>query len=89
MKKKRTWYTALCAFSLTLCVVLLIFGLLVVSIRSGRVLFGEQYDPVMLQHDLPIGQTVSSEFVWLPARLRILLRVPMWEVYCLEWVSCV
>ncbi len=86
MPKKRTWTAVVCAFSLTLCVALFAGGLLVVSMRSGRTLFGENYEPVTLQQELPLGETEDSTFVWLPARLRVLLQVPMWETQCLEWV---
>ncbi len=86
MKKNRTWTTAMCAFLLTACVLLLAGGLLVVSIRSGRILFGGTYEPVTLQQELPLRETEDSTFVWLPARLRVLLRLPMWETQCLEWI---
>ncbi len=74
------------AFSLTLCVALFAGGLLLVSIRSGRTLFGEQYEPVSLQQDLALGETEDSTFVWLPARLRVLLRLPLWETRLSEWL---
>lgn len=86
MSKKRTWTTVVCAFSLTLCVVLFAGGLLLVSIRSGRTLFGENYEPVSLQQEVPLGEMEDSTFVWLPARLRVLLRLPMWETQCIEWL---
>ncbi len=84
MPKKRTWMTVLYAFVLTLCVALFAGGLLLVSIRSGRTLFGETYEPVSLQQDLPLGEAEDSTFVWLPARLRVLLRLPMWETQLFE-----
>ena len=86
MKKKRTWHVALSAFSLTMCLLLGIGGFLLVSIRSGRTLFGEQYEPVALQQELPVDDTGTMGFAWLPARLRAVLRVPMWEVQLFEWV---
>ncbi len=86
MPKKRTWTAVACAFSLTLCGALLAGGLLVVSIRSGRTLFGENYEPVSLQQELPLGEAEESAFVWIPARLRVLLRLPMWETQYLEWL---
>lgn len=84
MPKKRTWVAVVCAFSLTLCVALFAGGLLLVSVRSGRTLFGESYEPVNLQQELPFVETEESTFVWLPARLRVLLRLPLWETQCVE-----
>ena len=78
---------AIAAFSLTLCVLLLAGGLLVVSIRSGRILFGETYEPVTLQQELPLEESEDNLFVWIPARLRVLLRLPVWEAQCLEWIG--
>ncbi|MBQ9861429.1 MAG: hypothetical protein IJO75_04140 [Clostridia bacterium] len=86
MTRKRTWSMVVVAFSLTLCVALFAGGLLLVSIRSGRTLFGENYEPVTLQQELPLDETEDSTFVWLPARLRTLLRVPIWEVQLMEWL---
>lgn len=86
MKKRRTWSAVVAAFSLTLCVLLLAGGLLLVSIRSGRTLFGDTYQPVTLQQELPLDETENTEFVWLPARLRVLLRLPMAEMQLLEWL---
>ncbi len=87
MPKKRIWTAVVCAFLLTLCGALFAGGLLVVSIRSGRTLFGENYEPVTLQQELPLGETEDGTFVWLPARLRVLLRLPMWETQCFEWLG--
>ncbi len=86
MKKKRTWPAVISAFSLTLCGLLFAGGLLLVSVRSGRTLFGEAYEPVTLQQELPLDGTENTAFVWLPARLRVLLQVPMWETRILEWL---
>lgn len=86
MSKKRTWTTVACAFLLTLCAALFSGGMLLVSIRSGRTLFGETYEPVSLQQELPLGEAEDGTFVWLPARLRVLLRLPLWETRLLEWL---
>ena len=86
MPKKRTWAAVVSAFFLTLCVAVFAGGMLLVSFRNGRTLFGETYEPVSVQQELPIGETEDSTFVWLPARLRTLLRIPMWEVQFAEWL---
>ncbi len=86
MLKKRTLTAVVYAFLLTLCVALFAGGLLLVSIRSGRTLFGEHYEAVSLQQELPLGETEDGAFVWLPARLRTLLQVPIWEVQLVEWL---
>lgn len=86
MLKKRTWVTVLGAFLLTVCVALFAGGMLLVNLRSGRTLFGENYEPVSLQQELPLGETEKGNFVWLPARLRGVLRLPLWETQCLEWI---
>ncbi|MBR5539861.1 MAG: hypothetical protein IKU56_00585 [Clostridia bacterium] len=86
MKKKRTWPTVLSAFTITFCLLLTAGGLVLVGMRSGRRLFGEAYEPVTLQHELPLDDENDTVFVWLTARLRVLLRVPMWETQCLEWI---
>lgn len=86
MAKKRTWTTVAAAFFLTLCVALFAGGMLLVNIRSGRILFGESYEPVTLQQELPLGEADDDTFIWLPARLRILLQIPLWETQCAEWL---
>ena len=74
------------AFFLTLCVAVFAGGMLLASFRNGRILFGETYEPVTLQQELPLGDVKDNTFVWLPARLRTLLRIPMWEVQFAEWL---
>lgn len=86
MAKKRTWSLAISAFLLTLCLLLFVGGLLLVGMRSGRTLFGETYEPVAVQQELPLDGGENSSFVWIPARLRVLLRIPLWETQCLEWL---
>ncbi len=86
MPKKRTCSAVISAFLLTVCVSAFAGGLLLVSVRSGRTLFGEDYEPVSLQQELPLGETQDGTFVWLPSRLRVLLRLPLWETKCLEWL---
>ena len=86
MPKKRTWTAVISAFFLTLCVAVFAGGMLLASFRNGRILFGETYEPVTLQQELPLGAVKDNTFVWLPARLRTLLRIPMWEVQFAEWL---
>lgn len=82
----RTGKAVACAFSLTLCVLLLIGGLLLVSLRSGRTLFGAGYESVMVQRELSRAESDTTVFVWLPARLRVVWQIPMWEAQCCEWL---
>ena len=86
LKHKRAWCAALAAFTLTLAVWGTVVALLVVDVRVGRTLFGEQY--AAATHDNKVD-SVSADpfsFSWLPARLQVLLKVPEWEAQVLEWL---
>ena len=87
MSKKRTWSAVLAAFFVTLSVLLLIGGLLLVNVRNGRILFGEQYEAVSRQQAEPITELKTADFVWLPARFQVLLRIPYWELHVWEWLE--
>ncbi len=75
-----------CAFLLTLCVLLLIGGLLLVSLRSGRTLFGDGYESVLAQREWSRVESDTTAFVCLPARLRVVWQIPKWEAQCCEWL---
>lgn len=72
-EKKRTRRACVCAFILTLCVIVTAMALYAVDYTTGRTLHGDEYHPTM---------KVEISATWLPARMQVLwklLRGDYWE----------